>query len=115
MTNWAIAVPYFTQIREKFFADIALTAWIEQLCAELIATGVAAKDGLDIVNARGAQLHTHSGIGYGHGGRVVAAHPSARHCGTPKRKKPAFTHAGLLFQYTGSNQCKSMAQKKTPG
>ena len=51
MTNWAIAVPYFTQIREKFFADIALTAWIEQLCAELIATGVAAKDGLDIVNA----------------------------------------------------------------
>ncbi|MGH6638540.1 MAG: MBL fold metallo-hydrolase [Polaromonas sp.] len=49
--QWAIATPYFMQIREKFFEDAPLRPWIEQLCAELIAAGVARKDGAYILNA----------------------------------------------------------------
>lgn len=49
--QWAEATPYVTQIREKFFADVAVRAWIAQLCAELIAAGVARRDGAYILNA----------------------------------------------------------------
>lgn len=49
--NWATATPYFTQIKGRFFADVSLRAWIEQLCAELIASRVARKDGAYILNA----------------------------------------------------------------
>jgi glyoxylase-like metal-dependent hydrolase (beta-lactamase superfamily II) len=49
--NWATATPYFMQIRKKFFADAPLRPWIEQLCAELIAAGVARRHGTYILNA----------------------------------------------------------------
>lgn len=49
--QWAETTPYFMQIREKFFPDVAVRAWITQLCAELIAAGVARKDGAYILNA----------------------------------------------------------------
>lgn len=49
--QWAEATPYFIQIREKFFADVAVRAWVAQLCAELIAAGVARRDGAYILNA----------------------------------------------------------------
>jgi glyoxylase-like metal-dependent hydrolase (beta-lactamase superfamily II) len=49
--NWATATPYFMQIRERFFADAPLRPWIEQLCAELIAAGVAEKEGAYMLNA----------------------------------------------------------------
>lgn len=49
--QWAIGTPYFTQIKDKFFADIPAQAWIEQLSAELVAAGVAQRDGNCIVNA----------------------------------------------------------------
>ena len=49
--QWAETTPYFMQIREKFFPDVAVRAWIAQLCAELISAGVARKDGAYILNA----------------------------------------------------------------
>ena len=50
-SQWAVATPYVAQIRARFFADVPLVAWIELLCAELVAAGVARKDGLYILNA----------------------------------------------------------------
>jgi glyoxylase-like metal-dependent hydrolase (beta-lactamase superfamily II) len=49
--QWAETTPYFMQIREKFFPDVAVRTWIAQLCAELITAGVARKDGAYILNA----------------------------------------------------------------
>lgn len=48
--QWAIATPYFMQIRERFFEDAPIRPWIEELCAELIAAGVARKEGTYILN-----------------------------------------------------------------
>jgi glyoxylase-like metal-dependent hydrolase (beta-lactamase superfamily II) len=50
-TQWAASTPYFQQIRVRFFSDIPMALWIEQLCAELIIVGVANKDGRYIRNA----------------------------------------------------------------
>ena len=49
--HWAAATPYFCQIRARFFADIPVRSWLEQLCEELVAGGVAARDGHFILNA----------------------------------------------------------------
>ena len=49
--HWAIATPYLMQIRERFFAGRLVRAWIQQLCEELTAAGVARKDGAYILNA----------------------------------------------------------------
>jgi glyoxylase-like metal-dependent hydrolase (beta-lactamase superfamily II) len=49
--NWAAATPYFMQIRDKFFTDAPPRPWIEQMCAELMAVGVARKEGAYILNA----------------------------------------------------------------
>ncbi|MFS2034909.1 MBL fold metallo-hydrolase [Polaromonas sp. CT11-55] len=49
--QWAIETPYFMQIKGKFFADVPARAWIEQLSAELVAAGVAQRDGSCIANA----------------------------------------------------------------
>lgn len=50
-TQWAVETPYFLQIKGKFFADIPVRAWIDQLSAELIAAGAAQRDGNHITNA----------------------------------------------------------------
>ena len=50
-TQWAMTTSYFEQIKEKFFEDIPMSLWIDQLCAELIAVGVARKDGAYILNS----------------------------------------------------------------
>lgn len=49
--QWALETPYFMQIHAKFFAGIPARAWIEQLSAELVAAGVAQRDGGYIANA----------------------------------------------------------------
>jgi len=49
--QWALETPYFTQIKAKFFADISAREWIGQLSAELVAAGVAQRDGSSISNA----------------------------------------------------------------
>jgi glyoxylase-like metal-dependent hydrolase (beta-lactamase superfamily II) len=48
--QWAIETPYFMQIKDNFFPDIPVRAWIDQLSAELVAAGVAKRDGANIVN-----------------------------------------------------------------
>jgi glyoxylase-like metal-dependent hydrolase (beta-lactamase superfamily II) len=50
-TQWAMATPYFEQIRVRFFDAIPKGLWIEQLCAELITVGVARKEGVYILNS----------------------------------------------------------------
>lgn len=50
-TQWAGATSYFELIRQRFFPDIPLQTWIDQLCAELVSAGVARQEGPDIVNA----------------------------------------------------------------
>ena len=49
--QWAIATPYFGQIRNRFFESMPMEVWIDELCAELIALGVAKKEGVYILNA----------------------------------------------------------------
>lgn len=49
--QWAAGTPYFLQIKDKFFPEIPVHAWIKQLSDELIAAGVARRDGDYIVNA----------------------------------------------------------------
>lgn len=50
-TQWAMTTPYFEQIRVRFFDTIPKDLLIEQLCAELIAVGVARKEGVYILNS----------------------------------------------------------------
>jgi len=49
--QWAIATPYFIQIKDQFFNDAPVRPWIEQLCEELCAAGMASKEGGYIQNA----------------------------------------------------------------
>ena len=48
--QWAMATSYLRQIRERFFANMPMHLWIEQLCGELAATGAARLEGDHIVN-----------------------------------------------------------------
>jgi glyoxylase-like metal-dependent hydrolase (beta-lactamase superfamily II) len=51
LIDWAYATPYFLQIRDIFFADLSIRPWIESFCAELVAAGVASREGRYILNA----------------------------------------------------------------
>lgn len=49
--QWAMTTSYFEQIRRQFFRDVALDIWINELCDELAASGVARKEGVYIFNS----------------------------------------------------------------
>ncbi|WP_029527455.1 MBL fold metallo-hydrolase [Polaromonas glacialis] len=49
-TQWAMATSYFQQIQVRFFADIPMRPWMEQLCNELVAAGVAGQEGEYLFN-----------------------------------------------------------------
>ena len=49
--KWAISTPYLGQIREQFFQDTTIDAWLEQLCAELVFVGAAKLEGGYLLNA----------------------------------------------------------------
>lgn len=49
--RWAEKTPYVLQVRERFFSDIQVRPWIEMMCTELVAAGVAKKETGDILNA----------------------------------------------------------------
>ena len=49
--QWAIRTPYFEQIRIRFFEDIPISLWIDQLCAELVVAGVARRKNSYILNS----------------------------------------------------------------
>lgn len=48
--QWAQITPYFGQIQGKFFPELTLSTWIEQLCSELIKVNVARREGPYILN-----------------------------------------------------------------
>ena len=48
--KWAESTPYFEQIRSLFFEGTPFDIWLEQLCAELVAAGVARNHGNSILN-----------------------------------------------------------------
>ena len=48
--QWAQVTPYLEQIQGKFFPELTLSAWIEQLCSELIKVNVARREGPYILN-----------------------------------------------------------------
>ena len=49
--QWAAAAPYIILIGERFFKEIPLKQWLESLCAQLIAAGVARKEDAWLINA----------------------------------------------------------------
>ena len=49
-SHWAQTTEYFAQIQRRFFSDLALSVWVSQLCAELIAANVARREGPYILN-----------------------------------------------------------------
>lgn len=49
--QWAFETPYFMQIKSKFFSDIPLRTWIEQLSGELVTAGAAKREAAYIANA----------------------------------------------------------------
>ena len=48
--QWAEQTPYFEQTRNRFFDDVSLTTWLEQLCGELQIAGVASIENGEISN-----------------------------------------------------------------
>jgi glyoxylase-like metal-dependent hydrolase (beta-lactamase superfamily II) len=51
LIDWAETTPYFLQISTIFFSELSIRPWIEGLCAELVAAGVARAEGSLILNA----------------------------------------------------------------
>ena len=49
--QWAAATPYIILVNDRFFKEIPLTQWLESLCAQLIAAGVARKEDAWLINA----------------------------------------------------------------
>lgn len=50
LIRWATEVPYFTMVHGRFFAEVPLQEWIEQLIADLVRSGAACRLGDEIVN-----------------------------------------------------------------
>lgn len=49
-TQWAVTTPYLQEIQAKFFAGRPITNWIASLCEELVTSGVARLEGINIFN-----------------------------------------------------------------
>lgn len=49
--RWAAATPYFALVHQRWFSDVDLAAWIDQLARDLVASGAAARDGDAILNS----------------------------------------------------------------
>ena len=43
--------PYFGLVHRRWFSDVALVTWIEQLAADLVRSGAALREGEYILNA----------------------------------------------------------------
>jgi glyoxylase-like metal-dependent hydrolase (beta-lactamase superfamily II) len=51
LTEWALQTPYFQTLHERYFYEINLSVWLQQLLFDLIKSGAARKEGVYIVNA----------------------------------------------------------------
>ena len=49
-SNWAANTPCLIQYQSQFFGDFSFSAWVEQLCAELVKAGVARRERDEIFN-----------------------------------------------------------------
>lgn len=49
--QWAARTPYFMLLNERFFGNVPVRPWIEQLCQELVSAGVARTEGAYLLNA----------------------------------------------------------------
>lgn len=49
-SSWASRTPCLIQYQRNFFSDLDFSAWIEQLCLELVKAGVAKREGDEILN-----------------------------------------------------------------
>ena len=49
--QWADATPYFRLVRSRWFADLDMAMWIEQLAGELVRSGAARREGEYVLNA----------------------------------------------------------------
>jgi len=49
--QWAQATPYFRLVRGRWFSELDMTTWIEQLAADLARSGAATREGDCILNA----------------------------------------------------------------
>ena len=49
-SKWAANTPCLIQYQRRFFDTSDFTAWIEQLCDELVKAGVAKREGDNILN-----------------------------------------------------------------
>lgn len=49
--QWAAATPYFRLVHGRWFSDVDLATWIEQLAQDLVRSGAAVRDGEHVVNA----------------------------------------------------------------
>jgi len=49
-SDWASKTACLIQYQRRFFGDSDFSAWIEQLCCELVKAGVAKRDGDEILN-----------------------------------------------------------------
>ena len=49
-THWAKNTPCLVQYQRRFFGDSDISAWVEQLCTELVKAGVAKREGDNILN-----------------------------------------------------------------
>jgi len=49
--QWAARTPYFMLLNERFFGNVPVRPWIEQLCQELVSAGVARREGAYLLNA----------------------------------------------------------------
>ena len=48
--QWAANTPCLVQYQRQFFGASGFSAWVEQLCTELVKSGVAKREGDDILN-----------------------------------------------------------------
>ena len=49
--RWAAATPYFKMVHGRWFAQIDLATWIEQLADDLVRSGAARREGEYVLNA----------------------------------------------------------------
>jgi glyoxylase-like metal-dependent hydrolase (beta-lactamase superfamily II) len=49
--QWASATPYFGMVHRRWFSNVDLAAWIEQLAADLVRSGAAMREGEYVLNA----------------------------------------------------------------
>lgn len=51
LTSWALQTPYFRVLHERYFHDIDIVIWLQQLLQDLLKSGAARQEGIYISDA----------------------------------------------------------------